>query len=146
MPSTLSEFTCALNGKPSMANVNEIRYCRVVEVCGSNEDESLRQSKNFNTSSVPPSQGCLNEHSKRANFQAAIWKTAHYPPTKCTGIRICVFFYSYTRCTLGCTSFQCKSDGVFSVSNSKQYRNVRFRNIRLICTIQYIIIWLGSTD
>ena len=77
--SALSEFTCALYGKPRMANVNEVRYCRVVEVCGSNEDESLRQPKTFDTSSIPPSQGSLNEHSKRANFQAAIWKRAHLP-------------------------------------------------------------------
>ena len=62
-----------------MSNVNQVRYCRVVEVCGSNEDESLRQPKNFDTSSVPPLQGSLNEHLKRANFQAAIWKRAHLP-------------------------------------------------------------------
>ena len=62
-----------------MADVNEVRYCRVVVVCGSNEDESLRQPKAFDTSSIPPSQGSLNEHSKRANFQAAIWKRAHLP-------------------------------------------------------------------
>ena len=39
-----------------MANVNEVRYCRVVEVCGSNENESLWQPKTFKTSSIPPSQ------------------------------------------------------------------------------------------
>ena len=60
-----------------MANVNEVCYCRVVEVYGSDEDESLQQPKTFDTSSIPPSQGCLNEHSKHANFQAAIWKRAH---------------------------------------------------------------------
>ena len=62
-----------------MANVNEVRYSRVVEICGLDEDESLRQPKTFDTSSIPPSQGSLNEHSKRANFQAAIWKRAHLP-------------------------------------------------------------------
>ena len=54
--SALLEFICALYGKPHMANVNEVRYCCVVEVCGSNEDESLRQPKSFDTSSIPPSQ------------------------------------------------------------------------------------------
>ena len=76
--SALSEVTCALHGKPCMADVNKVRYCRVVEVCGSNEDESLRQLKTSHTSSIPPSQGSLNV-SKRANFQAAIWKRAHLP-------------------------------------------------------------------
>ena len=75
--STLSEFTCALYGKPRTTNVNEVRYCRVVEVSGSNEDESLRQPKTFDTPSVPPSHGSLNEHSECTNFQAAIWKRAH---------------------------------------------------------------------
>ena len=77
--SVLSEFTCALYGKLGMANVNEVRYCRVVEVRGSNEDESPRRLKNFDTSSIPPSQGCLNEHSKRDNFQAVIWKRDYFP-------------------------------------------------------------------
>ena len=62
-----------------MANVNEVRYCRVIEVCGSNEDEFLWQPKTFDTPSIQPSQGSLNEHSKHANFQAAIWKRAHLP-------------------------------------------------------------------
>ena len=43
--SALSEFTCALYGKPRLASVKEVRYCRVVEVCGRNEDETLRQPK-----------------------------------------------------------------------------------------------------
>ena len=77
--SALSEVTSALYGKSRMADVNKVRYCRVVEVCGSNEDESLWQPKTSDTSLIPPSQGSLNEHSKRANFQAAIWKRAHLP-------------------------------------------------------------------
>ena len=51
--SALSEFTC----KRRMADVNEVRCCRVVQVCGSNEDESLRQPKTFDTFSIRPSQG-----------------------------------------------------------------------------------------
>ena len=74
--SALSEFTCALYGKPRIASVNEVRYCCVVEVCGRNEDETLCQPKNFDTSSIPPSHVCLAEHS---NFQTAIWKRAHLP-------------------------------------------------------------------
>ena len=38
---------------------------------------NLCGTKNFDTSSILPSQGSLNEHSRRANFQAAIWKRAH---------------------------------------------------------------------
>ena len=64
LPSTLLESTRALYGKPRMANVNEVCYCRVVEICGSNEDKSLHQLNNFDTYSIQPSQGCLNEHSK----------------------------------------------------------------------------------
>ena len=60
--SALSEFICALYGKPRMEIVNEVRYCRVVKLCGSNEDESLRQPKNFDASSIPPLQASLNEH------------------------------------------------------------------------------------
>ena len=40
---------------------------------------NLCETKNFDTSLILPSQGSLNEHSRRANFQAAIWKRAHLP-------------------------------------------------------------------
>ena len=53
--SALSEFICALYGKPRIASVNEVRYFHVVKVCGRNEDETLCQPKNFDTSSIPPS-------------------------------------------------------------------------------------------
>ena len=56
-----------------MANVNEVHYCRVVEVCGSNEDESLWQPKTFDHLNFTFTRS-LNEHSKRANFQAAFGK------------------------------------------------------------------------
>ena len=72
--SALSEFTCALYSKSRIASVNKVRYCCIVEVCGRNEDETLRQPKNFDTSSIPPSHVCLAEHSRLANFQTAIWK------------------------------------------------------------------------
>ena len=72
--SALSVFTCALYGKSRIASVNEVRYCRVVEVCGRNEDETLRQPKNVDTPSIPPSHVCLTEHSRRATFKLRFGK------------------------------------------------------------------------
>ena len=71
----IEEFMCALYGKPRVSKVNEVRYLHLQAKCG----VALSKSSNFDLSSLPPCESCLQEHVNRANYQVGIWKRVHIP-------------------------------------------------------------------
>ena len=58
------------------SNVDELCCSMLMEKCGG-ADNKLDAKKNFDLSSLPPSEVCLRKHVKRVNYQVAIWKRGH---------------------------------------------------------------------
>ena len=65
----LKAFVCALYGRPTLLDVNERRY-------------KLFCAKGNSTTQLPPCRDVLQQHAKRANYQAAIWRCALHPWTE----------------------------------------------------------------
>lgn len=65
----LEAFVCALYGRPTLLDVNEARY-------------NLFCAKGSSTAQLPPCRDALQQHAKRANYQAAIWRRALQPWTE----------------------------------------------------------------
>ena len=63
----LEQFVCALYNGPKCNDVNELRY------------RLFCKSKNLQSHQLPPTKAALENHLKRANYQAFIWKHALEP-------------------------------------------------------------------
>jgi len=68
-------FVCAMYGNTRVKTVNELRYVIMQRKCGG--EKGLTKSSAFDLSSLPPCHNVLMQHTKRANYQVAIWKRAH---------------------------------------------------------------------
>ena len=73
----LEAFTCVLYGNPRTTSVNELRYMKMSHLCDTTTDATLQASKTIDFANLPPCRRSLEQHIKRANYQAAIWKRAH---------------------------------------------------------------------
>lgn len=66
-------FLCTVYGKPRFRDLDEVRHHILMEKCG---DEGLDASVNVDMSSLPPCNRMFQQHLRRCNFQAGIWKRA----------------------------------------------------------------------
>ena len=67
--SDLEAFVCVLYGRPTLLDVNKAQY-------------NLFCAKGSSTAQLPPCRDALQQHAKRANYQAAIWWHALHPWTE----------------------------------------------------------------
>ena len=73
----LQKFVCAIYGgkKSKITNVDELQHFLIKSKC----DESVTGTniRNIDLSTLPPSNACLEQHIRRANYQTWIWKLAN---------------------------------------------------------------------
>ena len=70
----LEQFTCVMYGKSRFQEVDEVRVLMIREKCG---DKPLDAGRNIDLGKLPPCRNCLEQHIRRANYQAAVWKRSH---------------------------------------------------------------------
>ncbi len=71
----LEELTCSMYGNPRFSDINQCRLFKLKEKC----DDKLDPTNSVDMGSLPPCQDCLHQHTRRVNYQVAIWKQSHIP-------------------------------------------------------------------
>ena len=73
----VEEFVCILYGKPSLKNVDDVRFAIFREkYAPTNRNDPLERIKGADPSLLPPSKPVLLQKIRRTNYVASIWKNA----------------------------------------------------------------------
>ena len=74
---SVEAFVCTMYGKTKMKNVDEVRHAMFQQhYAPKNDKDPLQKIKGINPSSMPPCHQVLMNKIKRANYVAALWKSA----------------------------------------------------------------------
>ena len=72
----IEKFTCGMYGKPHYTSVDVLRHDPLREKCEA-PDGTINVDRRIDLCQLPPCKKALTQHTRRANYQVAIWKRAH---------------------------------------------------------------------